>query len=495
MVVAGATQQDEVLDFVLPGVADDDSGLRKREGGIPKLPAPHHGTVLSKAARKLKRQETRKLHQDREIWLRSRGLTSETVTKERLERVANREVRKVSTLQIWGRKGILWWVVKVSRSVFLFYVLFCGSILICKHQGFNIKQDYLNLGDGYRPYLLGILQFLAAFLTGFTMNEAMGRYKAAMSAALSLQIDVEKLRAHLTLSTEDPKFRVAVQIFLVWQIILWRKNLVFFTEDYTNPPPIGELIHEGMYDCVIFDPRVLWRFNSAHWEFILQRFISCAHLWDSAAMLSGAFNSTVASWKALDDVLRVRSPRTRIILTKVVVLMFLTLMPVFNDDDVTIVLIPVLAAVFFAVLELSNELSDPWDCDYHDIPLRTVMVYLATPQFLEEDEQELEAAVAWLNRGLTEDQWDYGTPGDCFAIPRKRLEGTKMGADVDFHDMRSLSKLAGFKSWELFLEDAEKDMWESEAAGARMPAYLRSARSGGGSSLTSRRVLRPCNDS
>ena len=113
MSATGPKQQDEVLDFVLPGVADDDSGLRKREGGIPKLPAPHHGTVLSKAARKLKRQETRKLHQDREIWLRSRGLTSETVTKERLERVANREVRKVSTLQIWGRKGILWWVVRV----------------------------------------------------------------------------------------------------------------------------------------------------------------------------------------------------------------------------------------------------------------------------------------------------------------------------------------------------------------------------------------------
>jgi len=492
MSATGPKQQDEVLDFVLPGVADDDSG-RRREERTPKFPTGV--SFVSKAAQKLKRRGTRFKTQDRENWLRSKGLTLETVTKERLERVTNREVRRVATLQVWGRTGVMWWAVGVSRWVLLFYLLYCGCVLICKYQGVNIKQDYLNLGDGYRPYLLGILQFLAAFLTGFTMNEAMGRYKAAMSAALSLQRDVEKLRAHLILSTEDPKFRVAVQIFLVWQIILWRKNLVFFTEDYTNPPPIGELIHEGMYDCVIFDPRVLWRFNSAHWEFILQRFISCAHLWDSAAMLSGAFNSTVASWKALDDVLRVRSPRTRIVMTKIVVLLFLTVMPVFNDDEVTIILIPVLAAVFFAVLELSNELSDPWDCDYHDIPLRTVMVYLATPQFLEEDEQELEAAVAWLNRGLTEDQWDYGRPGDRFAIPRKRLEGTRMGADVDFHDMRSLSKLAGFKSWELFLEDAEKDMWESEAAGARMPAYLRSARSGGGSSLTSRRVLRPCNDS
>ena len=162
-------------------------------------------------------------------------------------------------------------------------------------------------------------------------------------------------------------------------------------------------------------------------------------------------------------------------MTKIVVLMFLTVMPVFNDDDVTIVLIPVLAAVFMAVLELSNELADPWDCDYHDVPLRTVMIYLATPQFLEEDEEQLDAAVAWLNRGLTEDKWDYGRPGDRFAIPRKRLEGTQMGANVDFHDMRSLSKLAGFKSWKVFLEAAEEDMREAEADGRRMPAYLRSA--------------------
>ena len=58
--------------------------------------------------------------------------------------------------------------------------------------GISIGSDVLGLAPGYRPLLMGALQFLAAFLTGVGLNESVVRYKSAMSGMIEL---VENFRS------------------------------------------------------------------------------------------------------------------------------------------------------------------------------------------------------------------------------------------------------------------------------------------------------------
>merc|ERR1719440_2154389 len=125
--------------------------------------------------------------------------------------MSDRAMRRASTLTLLGRDGMLLWVVKSVYLSFFFYCSYCGAVLYGQYQGVRLAEDIFHIIPGYCPFLMQALQFLSAFLVGVGLTDGVTRYKSAMEALTKLSESIENLRTVLLTSTEDIKFRVAVQ--------------------------------------------------------------------------------------------------------------------------------------------------------------------------------------------------------------------------------------------------------------------------------------------
>ena len=164
-----------------------------------------------------------------------------------------------------------------------------------------------------------------------------------------------------------------------------------------------------------------------------------------------------------------RAPTTSIILTKFIAHVWLVSVPLFADSLSRLAL-PLVAALFHAVLILATELADPWGNDFHDLPLEAVMTSLATPLWSEAERARVPDAVDWLNRGLTAGDWTHAGPEH--AIPRSKVTGAFVGEAMDFSAMCTLFQVQGFSSWERYLCAQRQDMEDAAWRGQRLPQYL-----------------------
>lgn len=390
------------------------------------------------------------------------------MSKARLARSFERDVRRISTLALWGSDGMLLWFCRSTGIWFLFYAVYCVTLILLKRQGIVFGRDILQLQDNYKPLLMQSLQVLAAFLVGVGLNESVSRYKSAMSAMLDLYENVEHVRRVLLSSTHDPKFRIAVQIHITWLIVLLRKRLVFFTEDFESS--ISELIPSEFRNCIVFKPEVLWSFDRQQAEVAFVEFVDGARLIDKQGLVKKGLDDMFKSWRSIAGIVTVTTPTTKHYLAQSTVQTFLCGIPLFNEDIVTLCFLPFVAALLISILHLSAELVDPWGRDYHDLPIQEVLNYLSVPEWFGDDYDHMAEAIAWLNRGMTENDWVFR--GE-HPIPREKRRGSHKGVVINFEDYRALKDMAGFASFEELLRVTGKDMNDAAARGRRMPVFLR----------------------
>jgi hypothetical protein len=332
----------------------------------------------------------------------------------------------------------------------------------------QLAEDIFGITPGYCPFLMQALQFLAAFLVGVGLTDAVTRYKSALEALCQLSSSVENLRMVLLSSTEDTKFRIAVQVHITWLIVLLRKKIAFYTEDFDLS--LSTLINSDFSDCILFKPEVLWAFDLNQAEFILKRFLVNARLIDKEGLVSKVFNQASASCETITNLLMVRSPSTRHMLGRTCVELFLLAIPMFNDDIVTLCLLPFVASAMLAIIHLSTEIAEPWGEDYHHLPVQSVMHFCSVPSWFGNDQVEAAEAIAWMNKGMIDNDWTWVGK---HPIPREKRRGSDKGAFISFEDYRPLHHLSGYKTFSEFINSKEKDMREAESRGRRMPKFLR----------------------
>lgn len=372
-------------------------------------------------------------------------------------------------LKFWGQDGMLIWVVKKVYKSFIFYAILCSCVLYLQcGLGFRLAEDLLHIVPGYCPFLMQALQFLAAFLVGVGLTDAVSRYKSAMEGLTKLSESIENLRMVLLSSTEDTKFRVAAQVHITWLVVLLRKRIAFYTEDFEQP--LTELINEDFANSILFKPEVLWAFDLAQAEFVLKRFLVNAKLVDKEGMVTKVFTQAQVSQEAITSLLMVRSPTTTHMLGRTCVELFLLAIPMFNDDIVTMCLLPFVASAMLAIVHLSAEIAEPWGEEYHHLPVRSVMHFLSVPSWFGNDQAQAPEAIAWLNKGMIDNNWAWNGNDP---IPREKRAGSSKGEFISFEDYRTLHHLTGYKTFAEFIRVKAKDMAEAEARGRRMPKYLR----------------------
>jgi len=404
----------------------------------------------------------------------SQGVDDEPMTKSKLMRAANREVRRFANLPIWGKDGVMMWFVRTSWKTFLFYSLYAVGSFVFADQILEVRN---NLSITSTPYLATPMQLLAAFLTGMTMSSAMTRFNSALSHLSALQNAVENFRLCLLGSTHDPKFRIASQCFLMWMTILVRKGISFYTADYSHPlqdlldplqsrnrNPTGD-----MSKCVLFKPEVLWSFDGAHFGFITRHFLSATKLAHHESNVEASLDKVISAYEAIQNLLQVHAPTTGPWLNGVTVHAWLLFVPIFGDPASRVTL-PFVAIIFQAVLTLAVELNDPWGNDFHDLPLQTVMASMAAPAWTEKDQECIPEVIEWLNRGLTANVWTKDEQG--YPIPRKVRRGPRFGQDIHFGEMLSLYEVAGFATWDEFMASARNDLANAKSHDRRMASYV-----------------------
>jgi len=413
------------------------------------------------------------------------------MSKERLGRVVSRDVRLLSKFSFTQAVS---WIVWVTWPVFLFQSVFaCINVYLNAKHGWTVHHNLLMLHDGYRPYLLATLQLMSAFLTGLAVNDAVVRFKTALSALIGFKNALEGLRTQLLASTEDPKLEVAVQVLLAMAVVLLNKEIAFFTKDYSRP--VLEHLSTAHTKSDLFAPEVLWTFTKMHWKFLVQDFLTHSKMSDSH--LQNVFKELVDSWNRLEEMIIVKSPNTRHQLTRAVVQLFFFVVPLFNEDLITQVMVPVVAALFVAMIEFAQELADPWGNDHHSMPLNDMLKYLAWPVDTEgSTEAAVDEAIKWMNKGLrgpaggnsetvdekdekdeksTAKHWET-LPGVEPKFPRKKRFHPNAGEEITFNGMRTIPQIANRKDWDTFIAAVKDDMKASELRGRDMPVWLRAGR-------------------
>jgi hypothetical protein len=399
------------------------------------------------------------------------GEAEEEVSKARLARITERELRRISTLKLLGADGMVLWFIRATYGTALTYATVCSAIY-CAQRYYGISVHEALLGDtysvGYRPFLIGALQFLAAYLVGVGLNDAVVRYKNAMTAITDLSDSIENLRMILLSSTKDPKMRIAVQVHIAWLMVLLRKKIAFFSEHFDQP--ICDLIDPYFQDCVLFRPEVLWALDRSQAEYVFASFLREAKFFDREGMLKRAWDDMSRHWKTIISLLIVRAPTTRNVLARQCVDLFLITIPIFNEDLVTLVMLPVVACVLNGIVSLSCEIAEPWLEDYHDLPMKEVMYFNSVPVWFGKDQSVCAEAIAWLNKGLMEA--DFECKGD-HPIPREKRRGSNKGDHMNFDRFTALHDVAGYESFQEFVDAKREDMDHAEKRGRRMPSYLR----------------------
>mmetsp|Transcript_99837 Transcript_99837/g.183075 ORF Transcript_99837/g.183075 Transcript_99837/m.183075 type:complete len:479 (-) Transcript_99837:351-1787(-) len=404
-------------------------------------------------------------------------------SKERLMRIAQRKFRQLKMVPFIGDKesglGILPWFFRKAALRIVLYVVYVSAIwTLSRHGIFMYTLLELPRDDTYTPYLLSLLELLTAFLTGFGLTEAIVRYQAANSAIIDFMDNVENLRVLLLSSTDDPKFRYGVQVFISWLVVGLRQKITFQTEDFAKS--IAPYIPKEMHDCVVFEPEVLYSCGRAQHEYLFHCFLRNAKL-DQNQQLSGSYDAAITSLNKINELLMSKPPKTKAILTDVVCEIFLVLIPLVNRDFLTILMLPVMAAVFLLINAISSELSDPWNEGPHDIPLKQVLEAISAPVWFEGDHMRVKDSMMWFNRGLMENMWDHpGNPELGLdeqdvarnAIPRQKCRGEGKGSMLTFDDTRSVPEVTGHLSWRSFQEAKQKDMKEAVLRQRRMPYFL-----------------------
>jgi len=392
--------------------------------------------------------------------------------RQKILRSIGRRVRSMSSIPFCGRSGTLYWIISSTWLIFFFYALYGGGCIAFWYYTGRSVHEALDFPT--RPSSLSAsIQFLAAFLTGLTMTEAAGRYKAALAALLEFRDATESLRVSLCSSTPDPKLRVSVHLFISWMMCLFQKSIVFYTEDFSDS--IRNLIPNEATQCVLFQPELLWKFDLVEFQYVFSSFMVNSQLWDHRdKTIEKLWIRMLHAHHTLNELLQVRSPTTKLTVGKIAVHFFLLSIPLVNGDFVSPIILPMVAAMFYAILQLSQELGDPWGMvggqDLHELPLLQVMGFLALPMFAELDFPEIDATVRWLNTGLLTGAWTFGGENP---IPRTKAIDPNKGCVIDFEAQRTLGEVAGFKTWDSFLMHQRQDMGAAERNGRRMPVYLK----------------------
>eukprot|EP00928_Gymnodinium_smaydae_P045350 TRINITY_DN30244_c0_g1_i1.p1 TRINITY_DN30244_c0_g1~~TRINITY_DN30244_c0_g1_i1.p1 ORF type:complete len:433 (-),score=68.55 TRINITY_DN30244_c0_g1_i1:196-1494(-) len=381
----------------------------------------------------------------------------------------SKKLRGLSSMTTFGCHGTICWLIRRTLCPFFFYSCYSSIyIMFYIKEGCTVHQ-WLGMDANRPPFVQNTLQLLAAFLTGLTMSEAVTRYKGAMQALKEIQDSTETLRVSLLSSTSDPKIRIATQCLIAWMMVLGRKCIAFFTQDFSEP--IQDLVDSQFASCVLFEPEVIWGFDHTQWEFIFTNFLMNTHQWDfREKTVDKMFARMTGSWHEIQALLQVRTPTTRFTIGKFVLHVYLLAVPINNNDLVSTILLPVLAMMFFSIISFATDVSDPWGTDFHDLPLSNVMRFLSTPLIGEEDEGQINEAIAWFNEGMTRGRW---TCGGAHPIPREKVQAPNKGYCINFADMRTLAEVSGFKTFESFQRMQRNDMEMAEAEGRRLPSYVR----------------------
>jgi hypothetical protein len=331
----------------------------------------------------------------------------------------------------------------------------------------------------YTPYFVSCLELLTAFLAGFALTESLSRYATATSTLIKFMDNVENLRIQLLSGTNDPKFRYAVQVFITWFVVMVRKKITFYTEDFTKS--VGVYISTEMEDCILFQPEVLWLCEEGHCEYLFLRFLREAKM-DRFSTFAGTYDAAIGSLKNLQELLMSQPPKTKAVMTRIVCDAYIISIPLLNRDNLTRCLLPFVGGFFILINNMAEELSNPWGTggeeDPHDLPLQEVLAAVSAPTWPVHESESYESSMKWLNRGLTESVWIHdGHVNEkgkrVNEIPRKKNRGEGRGEEIDFDDFRSIPDLMGKDSWNDFILHGKSDMDAAISRGRRMPYYLR----------------------
>lgn len=318
-----------------------------------------------------------------------------------------KNVRRVTlTLDQWYSKytiqSTLAFVWKASRLYIPWYI--CWSLVY-----FWINWKMSKLAKKLTSdFTLKVLTFLVGILVSLTLKESLDRYRNCLGALVEFRDEFRSFWYFVQMQTHH--CHTSRLIFDIHMVAFAVSVLGFILRKAGLDPSIAySHVQEELRRCEVvsdqddFYPRVLS--NPVNAEAVLVSWLHCLGVMDRDMRLRWQWVRT--KLLVVLTAQRVRSPYTSKHLLRVVLHVFLLVVPVCSEALSTKLATPVVAMLLCSLLQLAEELEDPFGDDEHDLPVEDIMSSITRIRLNPEiDHGYVPGVIDLLNNACETGMWD-----------------------------------------------------------------------------------------
>lgn len=296
---------------------------------------------------------------------------------------------------------------RVGSCYFIFYSFWAVLIVLMEYHELTAE------GILEAALAMKILTFLVGLLISFELREGISRYKECLTALVDFCEELRSFWYFAQLNTETPAERLILDVHMVFYSSSLARFLL--VNAGLKPSAILEELQEEYKRFSIFWESSLYAplgDSPILAEVLLLSWLTACGVLDGE--LKTRFRAARTKVKRLMTSQRVQSPRTSSHLMRATVHGLLIAIPVCCHSWLSKLMTPLIAFVLLLLLQVAEELEDPFGVDTHDIPWPEMLSVFSRCSLSPSEEEVLDKTVKFFNEGCVTGEWDQATAKQLF---------------------------------------------------------------------------------
>lgn len=257
----------------------------------------------------------------------------------------------------------------------------------------------------HASFTLKVLTFLVGILISLTLKEALDRYRACLAALIDFRDEFRSFWYFLQLQLlQNEGARLVFDLHMV-AFAMSVIRFILRKEEVAMDSVYG-LVQKEFRQCCLFEQEGVYASvgsNPEYFELLVVAWLRSLGVMDRDVRLRWQWAR--GKLHTLITAQRVRSPKTSAHLLRAVVHVFLLSIPVCSESVSTKLATPVICMVLMSLLELAEELEDPFGLDEHDLPW-PVLLATVTRCRVAAPKDFISGTIAFFNESCRTGEWD-----------------------------------------------------------------------------------------
>lgn len=278
-------------------------------------------------------------------------------------------------------------------------------------------------------FLVKAFTLLVGILVSLHLKEAVDKYRLCLAHVVDFRDEMKAFWYMMQAQTIDQR---AARFIMDAHVVAFVMSVIRYMHRKYGLDEVRayDLVQPEFQNCILLqrnNAHAQLLGNPAHAEFLLISWLRVLGVMDRDIRLR--WEGVRKKLHALTT--RVRTPDTAKHLLWAVLMVFLFMTPICSPTLATKLSTPVICAVLCSLLQLSEELEDPFGEDEHDLPLFDILAKISNIHVEPHMQKFLEETINLFNEACRTGHWDPATVEWLFGQDQVTIEPTTAKVDYD----------------------------------------------------------------